>query len=128
MRSADGSTPVFERDEPSTVRRFAVPDSGDEATVNSDQQARARENEETFASANEQILASAERYGFDRLVPFICECSEITCTDSIRLSVEDYRQARNGDAAFILLPGHEDPEIERIVGRRNGYVVVEKFT
>ena len=93
-----------------------------------DQKARVRENEETFASANEQIRASAERYDFDRLVPFICECSETTCMETIRLSVEDYRQARDGGKAFILLAGHEDPQVERVLSRQNGYVVVEKFS
>jgi hypothetical protein len=96
--------------------------------MTSDQGARVRENEEAFASANEQIRASAERYDFDRLVPFICECSKTTCTETIRLSVEDYREARDGGEAFILLPGHEDAQVERIVSRGNGYVLVKKLS
>ena len=96
--------------------------------MTSDQQTRLRENEETFASANERIRASAERYDFDRLVPFICECSKTTCTETIRLSLENYRQARDGGEAFILLPGHEDSEVERVVAQGNGYVLAEKFS
>jgi hypothetical protein len=96
--------------------------------VTSDQKNRVRENEETFAEANERIRASAERYDFDRLVPFICECSKTTCTETIRLSVEKYRKARDGGGAFILLPGHEDPDVERVVAQGNGYVLVEKFS
>ena len=90
--------------------------------------ARARKNEETFAKANDQIRASAERYDFDQLVPFLCECSRPTCVESIRLSVKSYREARDGGAAFILLPGHEDPRVERIVAQGTGYVLVEKFS
>lgn len=93
-----------------------------------DQDTRVRENEETFASANERIGASAERYDFDQLVPFICECSRTTCTETVRLTVETYRQAKNGGDAFILLPGHEDPQVEKIVAHGNGYVLVEKFS
>ena len=89
---------------------------------------RVRENEETFAKANEQIRASAEQYDFDEAVPFLCECSEVTCTEPIRLSLRNYRAARDGGEAFILLPGHDDPHVERVVARGDGYVLVEKFS
>jgi hypothetical protein len=90
--------------------------------------ARVRENEETFARANDQIRTSAERYDFNEAVPFLCECSEASCTESIRLSLSDYREARGEGAAFILLPGHDDPHVERIVAQGDGYVLVEKFS
>jgi hypothetical protein len=89
---------------------------------------RVRANEETFAKANEQIRASAEQYDFDQAVPFLCECSDVNCTGSIRLSLTNYREARARGAAFILLPGHDDPHVERIVARGDGYVLVEKFS
>jgi hypothetical protein len=89
---------------------------------------RVRENEETFAKANEQIRVSAERYDFDQEVPFLCECSEVTCTESVRLSLATYREARDGGGAFILLPRHVDPRVERIVAHGDGYVLVEKFS
>jgi hypothetical protein len=89
--------------------------------------ARARENEETFARANERIRETAERYDFDASVPFLCECSEVTCVQSVPLSLRNYRQARTGTDAFIVLPGHENADVERVVARRNGYLLVEKF-
>jgi hypothetical protein len=89
---------------------------------------RVRENEETFAKANEQIRASAERYRFDEAVPFLCECSELTCTDSVRLPLKSYREARATSDAFILRPGHDNPTVERIVAQGDGYVLVEKFS
>lgn len=88
---------------------------------------RVRENEETFARANERIRASAELYDFDEPVPFLCECSEVSCTESMRLSLTNYREARARAEAFILLPGHVDPHVERIVADGAGYVLVEKF-
>jgi hypothetical protein len=87
---------------------------------------RARETGETFANANERIRMTAESYDFGEPVPFLCECSEVTCVESIRLSLATYREARAGAGAFIVLPGHEDPEVERVVARGNGYLVVEK--
>jgi hypothetical protein len=88
--------------------------------------ARARANEETFAKANERIRLTAESYDFGESVPFLCECSEPTCFESVRLSLANYREARDGAGGFILVPGHEDPEVERIVARGDGYLVVEK--
>jgi hypothetical protein len=89
---------------------------------------RVRQNEETFAKANERIRASAEQYEFHDPVPFLCECSRLTCTETIRLSLSDYRKARDRGEAFVLLPGHDDPHVERIVARGDGYMVVEKFS
>lgn len=90
--------------------------------------ARVRENEETFAKANEQIRTSAEQYDFNGAVPFLCECSEVGCTENVRLSLTGYREARGRSAAaFILLPGHDDPHVERIIAQGDGYVLVEKF-
>ena len=89
---------------------------------------RVRENEETFAKANEQIRVSAEEYEFEEAVPFLCECSELTCTESVRLPLKNYREARAQDGAFILRPGHDDPRVERIVAQGDGYVLVEKFS
>jgi hypothetical protein len=89
---------------------------------------RVRENEETFAKANEQIRVRAEQYEFEEAVPFLCECSELTCTESVQLPLKSYREARAEGDAFILRPGHDDPTVERIVAQGDGYVLVEKFS
>ena len=89
---------------------------------------RVRENEETFAKANEHIRARAEQFDFDQPVPFLCECSQATCTENVRLSLTTYRKARAYGEAFILLPGHDDPHVEQIVSDGDGYVLVEKFS
>jgi hypothetical protein len=87
---------------------------------------RVREVQETFARANEQIRASAEKYDFQDHVPFLCECSDVTCTGSVRLSLTNYREARAWSDAFLLLPGHDDPDVERIAARGDGYLLIRK--
>jgi len=87
-----------------------------------------RRVEETFAKANEQIRARAEEYEFAAAVPFLCECSDVSCTDTVPLSLTTYREARTVSAAFILLPGHNDPQVGRIVGEGSGYVLVERVS
>jgi hypothetical protein len=88
----------------------------------------AQRNKEVFANANERIRLSAELVDFDEAVPFLCECSESTCTEIVQLSLENYREVRERGQAFILRPGHEDANIERVTGRRDGYVLVEKIS
>jgi hypothetical protein len=41
--------------------------------------------------------------------------------ENVRLSLTNYRAARAESTAFILLPGHDDPLVERIVARGDGY-------
>ena len=85
---------------------------------------RVREVREMFARANEQIRASAEKYDVQDNVPFLCECSDVTCTRSVRLSLAKYREARAWSDAFLLLPGHDDPRLERIAAQGDGYVLI----
>lgn len=122
------------RDSPSAIGddlAFAPGAFGEDGPVASDRLTspeRARRNEETFANANEQIRARAEQYEFDAAVPFLCECSDVSCTDTVPLSLTTYREARTGRDGFILLPGHHDSQVERIVDDGPGYVLVEKFS
>ena len=97
---------------------------GPDARMSSD---LTRESGETFARANEHLRLTAEKYEFDQAVPFLCECSEISCTEPVRLSLTSYRDARAEPGTYILLPGHEDPRTERIVDRRDGFALVEKL-
>lgn len=89
---------------------------------------RVRKNEETFANANEQIREGAEHYQFGDAVPFLCECSQVDCMETIRLPLTTYREARRGRDAFILLKGHNDPRVERIIGNVDDFILVEKFS
>jgi hypothetical protein len=89
---------------------------------------RVRKNEETFAKANEQIRDRAERLEFDDAVPFLCECSNVNCVETMQLPLPTYRDARGRGDAFILRAGHNDPSVERIVGNVAGYILVQKFS
>ena len=91
--------------------------------------AKSRENEERFAAANAQIREKALSLETDPgLVPFLCECSNVRCTQIIRLSLDDYETARARLGAFLLIAGHDDRRVEQIIARTDGYVLVEKFS
>jgi hypothetical protein len=84
-----------------------------------------RENEENFALANGKIHDSAVRLKVDP-VPFFCECSATDCTDLIYVTLEAYEAVRKSNC-FMLLPGHDDSDIEQVIDDCGSYLVVEKF-
>ena len=88
---------------------------------------RARENEERFAHANAEIKTVADRVGVDGKVPFLCECSDLGCTGIIKILLDDYRAAKSPGGAFVLLPGHDDANVERVVSEGEGFVIVKKY-
>ena len=56
----------------------------------------------------------------------LCECANKECLETITLTRAEYEDVRRVPTHFFILPGHEVPEIERIVARADGYIVVEK--
>lgn len=88
---------------------------------------RAARNEALFREVNENIAAVEERYGTTPTEPsFICECAHADCTEQVRVAADDYRRVRENTRQFLVLPGHEDPQIERVVERHSNYLIVEK--
>lgn len=82
-----------------------------------------------FRSVNERIsdLAVSRDDSPEQLQAFICECSRIGCTESVRLSLSTYAQVRGDPATFLVLPGHES-EAEEVLIRLSEYVIVRDKT
>jgi hypothetical protein len=57
---------------------------------------------------------------------FRCECGRPQCDVFVHLLAADYERVRADNDRFVLVPGHEDEHIERVVERSEGYVVVDK--
>jgi hypothetical protein len=86
---------------------------------------RAKRNESFFRTVNEeiddQLRAVATR-------DYVCECIDVGCAERVRLRRGEYEAVRaGGDRRFLVVPGHEAPDVERVVERHDGYVVVEKL-
>jgi len=43
------------------------------------------------------------------------------------MSVDDYEEIRSEPDHFVVLAGHEIPEAERVVSKRDDYLIVRKF-
>jgi hypothetical protein len=55
---------------------------------------------------------------------FMCECSDLSCTDALEMSEAEYTRIRKAASHFLVFPGHERPESERVVERTGRFVVV----
>jgi hypothetical protein len=65
------------------------------------------EPEDIFREANERIAESARELGFQFPVPFLCECSDGRCLRFIRLTLEEYEEARRDPHRYLTISGHE---------------------
>ena len=92
--------------------------------------ARARriaQNESRFREINERLQGGLKQLPDDGApVPFVCECGNVTCSAAITVTLEEYERARQDPLLFLLLPGHEIPDVEHVLVRSDAYVVVRK--
>ena len=92
--------------------------------------ARKARNMAVFRSVNERIsdLAISHDDSPGRLQAFICECSQISCTESVHIPPAIYAQVRADAATFLVLPGHEDSEGEEVLVRLSEFLIVRDRT
>ena len=62
----------------------------------------------------------------DERAAFVCECAKPDCVEMVKLLLEDFQRWHEDDRHFVVLPGHEYPEVETVIEQGNGYLVVEK--
>ncbi|MDF2460902.1 MAG: hydrolase [Candidatus Saccharibacteria bacterium] len=97
---------------------------------------RRTRNEVIIATHNQRTRRLAERVldnDSKAFMPlsFTCECSDASCSETVPLSVEEYVAAHSRTDYFIIRPGHEQTDIERVVAcypstGQSRYCVVEK--
>lgn len=86
---------------------------------------RLARNEALFREINERISAIGERLGSESL-DIVCECVNDDCTQALTLRHSDYERLRSSSTHFAVVPGHEQPDLERVTERHGSYDVVEK--
>jgi hypothetical protein len=94
--------------------------------VEGKKQIRAAAHEATIRDVNEGIERGQWPGEEDEPVGFRCECARLGCNRLIELSVREYEEIRSHPRWFVLVPGHEIPDVETVVSTRPGYVIVEK--
>jgi hypothetical protein len=86
---------------------------------------RLARNEAMFRSVNERVEEVVQS-GPGEEIDFLCECGNAECTEKVTLTRGEYEQIRSDATQFAVVPGHEIPEIEEIVLRKDRYLVVRK--
>jgi len=83
---------------------------------------RVGKNEAVFREVNERINDVTRENASE----YLCECGFATCTETIQMAVADYEDVRSVPTHFAVLPGHEIPDVEEVVARNDGFLVVRK--
>lgn len=83
-------------------------------------EAVARQVNERLEDLNEAFSALTDSFAI------ICECGDVGCIEQIHLSRADYSRLRSDPTHFAVIPGHEIPDTEHVVERRQAYDVVRK--
>jgi hypothetical protein len=88
---------------------------------------RAARNESLFREVNENIARLEERHGTTWTEPvFLCECSNAECAEHLAIGPDVYARVRQDPRRFFVIPGHEDPQLERVVETHREFLIVEK--
>jgi hypothetical protein len=83
-------------------------------------------NESVVRSVNEGIKRGRWPGEDEAPIGFRCECARLGCNGLVMLTKSEYEYIRSNPRRFLMIAGHELPEIESVVQRRTGYVVIEK--
>jgi hypothetical protein len=90
---------------------------------------RVARNEAMYRTVNREIEYTAQQLGDgpDDELQIVCECGEDGCKATLTLTISEYDGVHRQRDRFAVAPGHENPELERVVEKTARYVVVDKF-
>jgi hypothetical protein len=87
---------------------------------------KAARNQVVFREVNERIAELTGLMNETGFNLFICECSDPGCAESLEITTGEYEAVRRDGARFVIVNGHELPEVERVVDGNGRFIVVEK--
>ncbi|MFL5953287.1 MAG: ANTAR domain-containing protein [Gaiellaceae bacterium] len=118
MKLQDLAVAVVERDEtPEEVVRAVARHSATLARV--PREKRVVQTELFFRAVNQEIAALDG-------ATFLCECGVPGCMAKVELTLESMRSLQSTPDTFVVIKGHEIPEVETVVDQADGYLIVRK--
>lgn len=78
-----------------------------------------REVNERIREVNQGFAALTGSY------EVFCECMRADCLERVEVPAATYEEARDGERRFVVRPGHEEPELERVLADCTTYRVVD---
>jgi hypothetical protein len=87
-------------------------------------EARVREVNETIERANQKLGPAPGEHELG--LNILCECGTRGCDQIVEISSSVYQAVRAEPTQFVVVHGHVQPQIERLVEERRAFAVVEK--
>ena len=92
-----------------------------------DRDLRAARNETLFRAVNEKLRELNEAFSeVSEMYAIACECADVSCVETLHVSVQEYLTVREHPRRFLVLRDHVYENVERVLSSADGYVVVEK--
>jgi hypothetical protein len=87
-----------------------------------------RQNQRKFRYANGRFFTVlSDASGPDgQLIPFLCECADYECRESIEITTARYGNIHVDERDYVILPGHTRIAGEKIVEENSYYEIVRK--
>lgn len=79
-----------------------------------------------YRKANERARAWDDRHSDSEVASYFCECAEPKCRERVRLRETDYERVRSDSRHFVIVPGHELPDLETVIEQHEGWSIIEK--
>jgi hypothetical protein len=76
-----------------------------------------------FREVNQRIVEVAN----GSTTEILCECCQDECTEPLVIPTNEYAAIRDSSTRFVVIAGHYDPTLERVVAEQDGYMIIEKF-
>jgi antibiotic biosynthesis monooxygenase (ABM) superfamily enzyme len=84
-------------------------------------------NEAIFRQVNEEIRGLGRNFESDTgTMTVICECGNSDCTERFEVEVSMYERVRSDSRLYLIVRGHDIPDVETVVEQAEGFDVVQK--
>jgi hypothetical protein len=87
---------------------------------------RLARNQVLFREVNERLREQLDESAGGR-TEFLCECSNTDCLETVALDPPEYERIRSKGNQFVITPGHEIHDIEKVVWESDRYFLVAKI-
>ena len=92
-----------------------------------EREVRAARNQALFRALNEKLKELNDSFAsLTGRFTIACECADRTCIEMIEIRPDEYLAIRAEPRHFAVLPDHVYPDVETVVGGKDGYAVVQK--
>lgn len=86
-------------------------------------------NEARFREINENLAEVHDRSStvLSSTLGFVCECGDPDCNQALALTLNEFEEIRRDPNNFVVIPGHQFPDFERVEDSNSRFLVIEKL-